>query len=144
MTTHNDVKSRITRLLDSRSNSHPSLRRSAIPFAGIALAFAVLIPLRAQKIYNIADGVTPPRVLQKVDVQYTEEARRDKISGTVQLSFVVQEDGMAHDINVTKSLDPGLDRNAATALEQWHFAPGTLNGEPVAVRAVVEVNYRLE
>jgi TonB family protein len=144
MTTHNDVKSRITRLLTSSKAPHSTLRRSAVAFAGIALAFAALIPLQAQKIYTVADGVTSPRVLQKVDVQYTEEARRDKVQGTVQLSFVVQEDGKAHDINVTKSLDPGLDRNAATALEQWHFAPGTLDGQVVAVRAVVEINFRLE
>ncbi len=51
---------------------------------------------------------------------------------------------MAHDISVTKSLNPWrLDRQAAEAVEQWHFAPGTLQGEPVAVRANVEVNFKL-
>ena len=82
-------------------------------------------------------------MIYKVDPAYTEEARQQKIAGTTQLSVVIGTDGLAHDINISKSLDPGLDRQAAEAVAQWHFAPGTLNGEPVAVRAVIEVNFRL-
>ena len=59
------------------------------------------------------------------------------------LSVVIGTDGLAHDISIVKSLDAGLDRKAAEAMEQWHFAPGTLNGEPVAVRATIEVNFKL-
>jgi protein TonB len=97
----------------------------------------------AGQIYRVGGDVMSPRVIFKVDPQYTEEARQEKIAGSTVLSVVVGTDGLAHDINVSKSLDPGLDRKAAEAVQQWHFEPGTLNGEPVAVRAVIEINFRL-
>jgi len=61
----------------------------------------------------------------------------------VQLSIVVGTDRRAHDIEITKSLDPGLDANAIASIKTWRFQPGMKNGKPVAVRAKVEVNFRL-
>jgi TonB family protein len=94
--------------------------------------------------YKIGEGITPPRVLDKVDPAYTEEARAAKISGPVLLSIVVGTDGLAHDINVVTGLDSGLDLNAVAAVQQWHFRPGTKDGEPVPVQAQIEVNFRLQ
>jgi TonB family protein len=146
MTTQIDVKSRIMRLLDrgiARTTSPATLRYAAIAFAGLVLAIA--IPVRAQQEpYKVGDGVTAPSVLQKVDPQYTEEARQAKISGPVLLSITVGADGMAHDISVVRSLDSGLDLKAVEAVQQWHFNPGTKAGEPVPVRATIEINFRLE
>lgn len=82
-------------------------------------------------------------MIYKVEPAYTEEARKAKIDGSVLLSLVIGADGLAHDISILKSLDSGLDRSAAEALQLWHFAPGTLKGEPVAVRATIEVNFKL-
>lgn len=107
------------------------------------LAVAALIPLRAETVYTVGDGVTPPSVIDRIDPQYTEEARKNKISGSVIITCTIRPDGMAHDCNVKKSLDPGLDANAALAVEQWHFAPGTRDGEAVSVLATIEINYRL-
>jgi periplasmic protein TonB len=64
--------------------------------------------------------------------------------GTVVLSVVVGADGLAHDVSIIKSLNPGLDRNAAVVIQQWRFAPATRNREPVAVRATIEVNFKLQ
>ncbi len=143
MTTTSDVKSRIIRLVASPVSSRKTFVRTAAAFAGILLAFTALTPVHAQKVYKAGGDIQGPSVLQKVEPQYTEDARAAKIQGAVVLSMVIGVDGMAHDISVTRSLDPGLDRKAAEAIEQWHFAPGTLQGEPVPVEAVVEVNFRL-
>jgi TonB family protein len=144
MATQIDVKSRIMRLLDrsiARTTSSATLRYAAIAFAGLVLAIA--IPVRAQEPYHVGGDVTAPSVAQKVDPQYTEEARKAKISGPVLLSMTVGVDGMAHDISVLKGLDSGLDLKAVEAIQQWHFNPGTLKGEPVPVLATVEINFRL-
>ena len=157
MTTKTNLKTRITRLLDrsiARTTSRANLIRTAIGFAIVIAGVGLLSlqkssaqsePPRDQPVYEYKPGgdITSPRVLSKVEPAYTEEARRDKISGSVVLSMVIGTDGLAHDINVQRSLDPGLDKNAADVVQQWHFAPGTLNGEPVAVRAVIEINFRL-
>jgi TonB family protein len=93
--------------------------------------------------YKMAEVTTGPGVIDKIDPEYTEEARASKISGSVLLSLVVGIDGLAHDINVVRGIDSGLDLNAVDAVQQWHFRPGTKDGEPVAVRAQVEVNFKL-
>jgi len=156
MTTKTNLKTRIARLLDRsipRTTSRANLIRLPVCFA---VVFAMIGVLNLQKssaqappadksdqVYSAGGDVTSPSVISKVDPQYTEDARQQKIAGSVMLSMVIGTDGIAHDISVLRSLDPGLDRKAAEAVEQWHFAPGTLKGEPVAVRAVVEVNFRL-
>lgn len=145
MTTQIDVKNRILRLLDrsiARTTSPKTLRFAALVFAGLVIAIG--IPIRAQEPYRVGGDVSAPQVLSKVDPQYTEEARHAKIAGSVLLRVVVGTDGVAHDITIVKSLDPGLDRNAAEAIEKWHFTPGMRKGEAVPVQAVIEVNFRLQ
>jgi TonB family protein len=150
MTTETNLKSRIARLLDrgiARTTSRSALVRIVVGFAIVFTAIGTLgLPkTRAQsdQVYKVGGDVTSPSVLYREDPQYTEDARRDKIDGTVVLTVVVGTDGLAHDISIVKSLDPGLDRQAALAIQKWHFAPGTRNGEPVAVQAVIEVNFKL-
>jgi TonB family protein len=145
MTTQLNVKDRIMRMLDrgiARTTSPKTFRLAAIAFAGLVLAIA--IPIRAQEPYKVGGDVMSPRVVSRVDPQYTEEARKQKIAGTVILSVVIQPDGLAHDINVVKSLTPDLDVKAVEAVQQWHFAPGTLKGEPVPVQATIEINFKLQ
>src|ERR1700722_14390718 len=113
-----------------------------------AIAIPLLLVLMttvsfAEKIYKIGPGIVPPKLLEKSEPQYTEQARKAKLEGKVVLTIVVGTDQIAHDIKVTKSLDPGLDANAIASIKAWRFQPGTKNGKPVSVRANVEVNYRL-
>lgn len=49
-----------------------------------------------------------------------------------------------HNPRIKESLGPGLDRKALEALQQWEFKPAMLKGKPVKVRAVVEINFRLD
>jgi TonB family protein len=98
----------------------------------------------AENVYRVGGGVTAPRVLSRADPEYSEEARAAKINGTVLLQVVVGKDGIAHHINVLKGLDGGLDIKAVEAVQKWKFEPGTLNGEPVDVRAQIEINFRTE
>jgi TonB family protein len=93
-------------------------------------------------VYSIGNGVTVPSVLQKVDPVYTDEARANKINGTVTLSVIVGTDGKPLNIHVVRSLDAGLDQKAIDAVEQWVFSPGKRNGVPVNVRAQIEVSFR--
>lgn len=153
MTTQIDVKNRILRLLDAgiaRTTSPRILRFAAI--ASAALVLAIGVNVRAQsdqpaaepgQVYHVGGDVQSPRVVAKVDPAYTEEARAQKLAGTVRLSMVIGTDGLAHDISVLQGIGLGLDENAVEAVQKWHFAPGTLKGEPVAVQAVVEVNFKL-
>jgi protein TonB len=98
----------------------------------------------AEKIYKVGPGIVPPKVLQQSEPQYTDEAKAAKLEGIVALTMVVGTDQRAHDVKVTRSLDPGLDSNAVASIKTWRFQPGTKNGKAVPVRAEVEVNFRLQ
>ena len=87
---------------------------------------------------------TAPKVVSRVDPEYTKEASDAKLEGTVLLSIVVGADGIAHDINVVKGIGSGLDEKAVLAVRKWHFDPGTKDGQPVSVKARIEVNFRLK
>jgi protein TonB len=50
---------------------------------------------------------------------------------------------MPQNIQITKSLDPGLDQNAIDAVANFRFKPSMRNGEPVAVMVSIEINFRL-
>lgn len=94
-------------------------------------------------IYRTGGGVSMPSVIRKIEPEYSEEARKAKWQGTVQLSVVVDETGHARDIKVSRSLGLGLDQKAMEAVEKWLFKPGMKDGKPVAVFATIEVTFHL-
>lgn len=94
-------------------------------------------------VFRVGGGVSQPVVIFKVDPEYSEEARKAKYSGQVMLQVVVDAEGHARDIHVIKSLGMGLDEKAIEAVEKWKFKPGMKGGQAVAVRANIEVNFRL-
>ncbi len=94
-------------------------------------------------VYNVGNGVSQPTLVSKVDPEYSEEARRAKYNGTVELAIVVNTDGRAEEIRVVKSIGMGLDEKAIEAVQKWRFTPGKRAGVAVKTRAVVQVNFRL-
>jgi protein TonB len=91
------------------------------------------------------NGVTSPTVIREVKPQYTAEAMRAKVQGTVWLQCVVLPDGTVGNVQVTKSLDStfGLDQEAIKAAKQWRFRPGSRMGEPVPVLVTIELTFTL-
>jgi len=96
-------------------------------------------------VYRPGSGVINPRILREVKPQYTADAMRAKVQGTVLLECVVLADGTVGRVDVVKSLDPtfGLDAEAVKAAKQWRFQPGTRFGEPVAVLVTIELTFTL-
>jgi TonB family protein len=93
--------------------------------------------------YRVGNGITAPKLLYKVEPQYTEEARAGKIAGTVLLFIVIEPDGSATNFQILKGMGFGLDEKAVEAIGQWKFKPGTKDGVPVPVQAQIEVNFKL-
>src|SRR6266568_3382026 len=89
---------------------------------------------------RIQGPVLPPVLLLKVEPEYTEEARRAKLQGTVMLRIEVNERGQAQNISVRQSLGLGLDERAMEAVQRWKFRPGTVGGKPAVTSALIEVN----
>jgi len=95
--------------------------------------------------YRPGNGVNLPQPLKEVKPQYTADAMRAKVQGTVLLECVVLPDGSVGSVEVVRSLDStfGLDLEAIKAAKQWRFRPGTRFGEPVAVLVTIELTFTL-
>ena len=96
-----------------------------------------------REVFRVGGGVSAPQVIFKVDPEYTEQARKAKLQGTVVLNLLVQRDGTVRNVRVVQSLDLGLDEKAIEAVQKWRFRPGMKSGEPVDVAAIIEVTFRL-
>jgi len=94
-------------------------------------------------VYRAECGISPPRVTYQTEPEFSEEARRKQIGGTVQLSFVVDQFGNVRNIKVERTVNPGLGRNATAAASKWKFKPATRDGQAVAVQTKVEVTFSL-
>jgi periplasmic protein TonB len=96
-------------------------------------------------VYRPGNGVSIPRLLHEERPQYTSDAMRAKVQGSVILECVVRPDGSVGDVHVVRSLDPtfGLDQQAMAAARKWRFAPGTRLGEPVPVLITIELTFTL-
>ncbi len=93
--------------------------------------------------YRVGNGVSAPQLIHRVDPEYSEEARKAKHQGTVELYIEVEPDGKAHRIQVRRGLGLGLDEKAIEAVKLWKFKPALRDGHPVTVGALVTVHFRL-
>lgn len=100
-------------------------------------------PASDEHVYKIAGDVSAPRVISKVEPQYSQNGIDKKIEGSVLLHVVIDQSGHPEDIQIKRSLDPDLDANAVAAVTQWRFVPAMKAGKPVAVEANIEVNFRI-
>lgn len=104
------------------------------------LLLIAVVPLPSQEISH----TTPPKLIHKVEPEYTKEALDAKLQGTVVLDAVIGIDGIPSDIQVVRGLGKGLDEKAIECLRQWRFSPATnYFGEPVSTKATFEMNFRL-
>jgi protein TonB len=93
--------------------------------------------------FRPGSGIQPPRLLNEVKPDYTEDARRRGLEGEVVLEIVVRHDGRVGDVRVLKGLGAGLDQQAIQAVRRWTFAAATRKGRPVDVIVEVAVEFTL-
>ena len=83
------------------------------------------------------------RLLSKPEPQYTEEARRNQITGTVMLRVVFSSVGQVQQIRAVQTLPFGLTEKAIAAARQIRFVPATKGGHSVSVWMQLEYNFNL-
>ena len=92
---------------------------------------------------NSKSDLTAPEAIRKVDPAYPLNLVHDQIEGVVVLHAIIRSDGSVSDVRVLEGFYDQLDENARSALERWRFHPGTKNGVPVDVEAVIRVPFRV-
>lgn len=85
-----------------------------------------------------------PKVLYKPKPEYTAEAVRLHIEGTVSVRLRVSSSGSVQVLGVTNDLGHGLGESAIRAVEATRFQPATdVNGHPVDWEGVVNIAFQL-
>jgi TonB family protein len=114
--------------------------------AGIYLLCAVvLVGLASSQddVVRIGPGVTPPKIINKAEPIYPEEARGAGVQGAVVIEVIIDESGRVAQQSVLSPLGFGLDESALAATAAWTFHPVTKDGKPVKFLATIEVNFHL-
>jgi TonB family protein len=95
------------------------------------------------RVYTSPQVSERARVLSKPEPQYTEEARRNGITGTVLLRVVFSRTGEVTNIRALQALGGGLTEKAIAAARQIRFLPARKNGQPVSMYMQLEYNFNL-
>ena len=82
-------------------------------------------------------------VISKPEPSYTEEARRNQVSGVVVLRAVFSSSGMVTNIYAVSGLPDGLTERAIDAARQIKFTPAMKDGRPVSMWVELQYNFNL-
>lgn len=95
------------------------------------------------RIFSGRDVTSKARVLSKPEPQYTEDARKNQITGTVVLRAVFSSSGQVTQIRAVSGLPYGLTERAIAAARQIKFVPATKDGRQVSMWMQLEYNFNL-
>lgn len=91
---------------------------------------------------RIGGMVDAPKLINKVQPQYTELARKARVQGTVIFTAVIDEDGNIRQLQLVTG-NPLLVGPARDAVSRWRYSKPRLNGEPIQVVTQISVNFTL-
>ena len=95
------------------------------------------------RIFSGKEVSSKARVLSKPEPQYTEEARKNQITGTVVLRAVFTSGGQVTNIRSVSGLPFGLTERAIAAARQIRFTPAMKDGRAVSMYIQLEYNFNL-
>jgi TonB family protein len=93
-------------------------------------------------IVELAPDVAEGSLLQRVEPEYPEEARQQRIQGAVVLEVRIGRDGAIEEVKLVSG-QPLLAKAAIAAVKQWRFKPRLENGQPVGMQTRVTLNFRM-
>lgn len=100
-------------------------------------------PVDYERPFGVRD-VTKKAVLQaRPEPMYTEEARKNNVSGTVRLRMVLGKDGRVSNISVVRGLPDGLTQQAIAAARRIEFIPARKDGRDVSQWVTVDYNFNI-
>ena len=79
------------------------------------------------------------------NIKYPMVAQENGIQGRIIVNFIVEKDGSLSDVQVVRSIDPALDKEAVRVVETMpKWKPGVQRGERVRVRYTLPVVFKLQ
>ena len=79
------------------------------------------------------------------NLSYPAVAAENGVQGRVIVQFVVEKDGSVSNVQVVRSVDPALDREAVRVVKSMpRWNPGMNNGQPARVKFTLPVTFKLQ
>ena len=108
--------------------------------------------LKAKKVFDMVEEMPsfpggPAALMQflQSNTHYPAVAQENGVQGRVTVSFVVEKDGSITDVQVARSADPSLDKEAIRVVKSMpRWTPGRQNGSTVRVKFNVPVTFKLQ
>jgi protein TonB len=93
--------------------------------------------------YQVGGGVSAPQILYGPEAEFSDEARRAKYQGGVDVDIIVGADGLVKYSRVVRDPGMGLAQKALEAVRTYRFKPSMKDGKPVAVHVTIEVEFTI-
>jgi TonB family protein len=130
--TLNDVDEHLRASLESNQDKTGSVIRIALETGSG----------QSPKRIRVGGNVQAANIIQKVNPVYPAEAKANRVQGTVRFTVIISKDGTVKSVTLVSG-DPVLAQAAKDAVQKWVYKPTLLNGDPVEVMTLVDVNFTL-
>jgi TonB family protein len=98
----------------------------------------------AEHIFAPDEVTTKAKITSRPAPEYTKEARRRAVQGTIQFRVVLAATGKVASVKILKGLPFGLNESAIHAACKIEFRPALKDGQPVTQWLKGEYTFRLE
>lgn len=92
---------------------------------------------------RVGGNVQSTKIVNMVKPVYPPEAKAQGREGTVTFLAIIDKEGKIKDLIEMDGPDADLANAAREAVLQWKYQPTLLNGEPVEVSTMIDINFRL-
>ncbi|MBC8028857.1 MAG: energy transducer TonB [Pyrinomonadaceae bacterium] len=95
------------------------------------------------RVFSGREVSTKARVISKPEPNYTEDARKNQVQGTVVLRAIFTSGGQVSSIKAVSGLPNGLTERAIAAARNIKFVPATKDGRAVSMHIQLEYSFNL-
>jgi len=140
-------------ILDKRYKNQEVILKEKKEFAGVTKKNQWKVPDdKNKKVYDVVEqmpsfpgGNGALMEFLNENTHFPLTAKEQGIQGRVVVSFIIEEDGSLTDIQVCRSVDSALDKEAIRVVRSMpNWIPGRQNGKPTRVKYNVPVSFRLQ
>lgn len=87
-----------------------------------------------------------PKLIKKIDANYTSLARQNKVEGTFYVQISIDENGTVTNAEVVRGPSPdyGLKEECVKAALKWQFSPAIKSGVPVKTQMTYPIVFKLK
>lgn len=91
-----------------------------------------------------ADGTEPPVPVRTVAPKFPDDMKRLGTSGLVTVSCMIDEKGNVTEPKIVKASNDAFSEPAIEALKKWKFKPAKKDGEAIAIRVNIPVQFNVD